>query len=419
MDVRLALWVLMVVSLFNYLDRQVVNILAEPIKHDLNLSDTQLGLLTGIAFALFYTLLGVPLARFADSPRSNRISLIAACLAVWSGMTFLCGLANSFAQLLLARVGVGIGEAGCTPAAHSLITDLTPRERHASALALFGIGAPVGGLLGMALGGVIADHYGWRSAFMILGAPGLLFAIFVWVRLREPRLFTVQARQGEGVLALSPPMSAGAAFGEVIRSKAFAHLAAAASFVAFLSYGKSVWQAVLFIRIHHLSPGQTGIWLGLTAGVGGMLGMYIGGRIADRMSSRRAGLVLAGPALGLGLGAPLLLAAYMHSDWRMALVLLFLPIVGASLWYGPTFSCVQRLVKPGARATAAAIMLFIVNVIGLGLGPLFFGMMSDFLTPWTGAQSLRWVLGGAALIGVVPAVFYWRAGRHLERELAD
>jgi len=264
---RWAMWLLLMVAVLNYLDRQILNILAEPIRKDLGLTDTQLGLLGGMAFALFNTVLGVPLARLADNPKTTRVGLIAGCLALWSAMTALCGLPQNFMQLLLARIGVGVGEAGCTPAAHSLITDMVPREKHASSIAFFGIGGPLGSLLGMILGGVISDLLGWRAAFMIVGAPGLLLALFLFAFLKEPRRVIKSATSAGAVT--SPALTLRKAVAEVASSRAYRYLAVAGCFSAFLTYGKSMWQAVLFIRIHGLSAGQTGVWLGAAAGAGG------------------------------------------------------------------------------------------------------------------------------------------------------
>jgi predicted MFS family arabinose efflux permease len=412
--VNAALWILMIVSFLNYVDRMVLNILAEPIKRDLGLSDTQLGLLTGLAFGLFYSTLALPLARLTDNQKTNRIGLIAVSMGVWSGMTMLCGMAQNFLQLFLSRVGIGIGEAGPIPAAHSLITDMVPRAKHASALAIFGLGAPLGGLVGLAAGGLIADAYGWRAAFWIAGAPGVLFALALPLFLKEPRRASSQAAQD--ARAAVPRVSVKEALAEVGTSKAYIYLVVAAAFVAFLSYGKAAWQAVLFIRVFGLTPGQAGLSLGLLGGIVGVLGTYLGGFLADRLGARRASLILAGPAIGLVLAAPLQVVGYLTADWRVALVLIVVPGLATGMFYGPTFSCVQRLVRPATRATAVAIMLFVVNVIGTGLGPLLFGIMSDVMASFAGKESLRWVLAGAAMLGFVPALFFWLAGRHLERE---
>lgn len=428
---RLVLWTLLFVYVLNFLDRQIVNILAELIKTDLGLSDTQIGLMTGLAFALFYTVLGIPIARYADNPKTSRTALISVSLAFWSGMTALCGLAQSFTQLLLARVGVGVGEAGCTPAAHSLISDTVPAEKRSSAIAFYGLGIPVGSLLGMAMGGLLADAYGWRVAFLIAGAPGVVMAIAVPFLIREPRRQRELSSAGQAIL-VNPP-GAGAAVPaatttvlptreallEILRSKAMVQLLIAAGLVAFLSYGKTVWATIFFIRTHGLSAGETGLFLGISAGLAAMIGTWAGGWMADRYGARDPRNIVTAPAMGLLLGAPILFFGYAAADWRLALVLIVLATVLNSFYYGPTYACVQSLVRPQARAMATAVMLFAQNLIGLGLGPLFFGMLSDALAPIAGDESVRWVLYGAAWLGVFPALFFWRARRHLGRELAQ
>ncbi|WP_310496482.1 MFS transporter, partial [Sandarakinorhabdus sp.] len=239
---RLLLWTLLLVYIFNFLDRQIVSILAEPIKRDLGLSDTQLGLMTGLAFALFYAVLGVPIARWADRPGSDRVGLIAASLVVWSGMTALCGLAQNFTQLLLARIGVGVGEAGCTPAAHSLITDAVPASRRATAIAFYGLGIPIGTLLGTIIGGSLADAFGWRRAFLVVGLPGVALALFVWFALRDPRKRLTAAQSA----AAPPRLAAMAALRQLAQSRAYLLIMLASGLVAFLSYGKGVWALIYF-----------------------------------------------------------------------------------------------------------------------------------------------------------------------------
>lgn len=414
---RLLLWTLLTVYVFNFLDRQIVTILAEPIKRDLGLSDTQLGLMTGLAFALFYAVLGIPIARYADRPHSNRVGLISASLVVWSAMTALCGVAQNFGQLLLARIGVGVGEAGCTPAAHSLISDMVPVERRASAIAFYGLGISIGSLVGMILGGFLADTIGWRRAFLFVGAPGVLLAAFVWFALRDPRRGSIAMALRARAPAV-PQLSARAALAEVFGSRAFVLLAIAGGLVAFLGYGKGVWAAIFFMRTHGLSTGETGLWLGLVAGVATLVGTWSGGWLADHFGRHDRRHMLTAPAIGLAVAAPMLFLAYDATDWRVALALLAVPTILNALYYGPTYAIVQQLVRPQARAMATAIMVFAQNLIGLGLGPLFFGMMSDYLKPMAGDESVRWVLYGAAWLGIIPACFFWRASLRLTAEMA-
>jgi MFS transporter, Spinster family, sphingosine-1-phosphate transporter len=414
-SVRLTLWVLLTVYVFNFIDRQIVNILAEPIARDLDLNDTQIGLMTGLAFALFYTVLGIPIARFADRPGTSRPRLIAVALAVWSGMTALCGLAQNFWQLLLARIGVGVGEAGCTPPAHSLISDMVPPEKRASALAFYSLGIPVGSLLGMVIGGLLADYLGWREAFVVVGLPGVVLALVVWFVLRDPRRSDVAAAMAGKRQPAALPL--GKAVGEVMRSRAFVLLVIAGSAASFLSYGKTTWTTIFFQRTHDLTAGQTGLWFGIIGGVGGIIGTWLGGYLADRFGAKNRRHVLSAPAIGMALAVPIAIAAYQAPSWPMALALIFLPQVFNSLYYGPCYSAAQGLVPLRARAIAAASLLFFQNLIGLGLGPLFFGMLSDWLQPTYGAESVRYVLYGAAVLGLVPAFFFWRCSLHLDAEL--
>ena len=414
-SVRVTLWILLIVYIFNFIDRQIVNILAEPIARDLGLSDTQIGLMTGLAFALFYTILGIPIARFADRGTTSRPKVIAIALAVWSAMTALCGLAQNFGQLLLARIGVGVGEAGCTPPAHSLISDMVPPERRSSALAFYSLGIPIGTLLGMIIGGTLADYVGWREAFVIVGLPGVALALLVWFVIKDPRQADAAAiLRGQNQPAALP---IGVALREVMLSRAFVLLLFAGSAAAFLSYGKTTWTTIFFQRTHGMSPGEVGLWFGLLGGVAGILGTWLGGYLADRFGAKNRRHVLSAPAIGMALAVPLAIAAYQAPTWPLALALLFLPTVFNSFYYGPTYSAAQGLVPIRARAIAAAALLFFQNLIGLGLGPLFFGMLSDWLQPAYGEESVRYVLYGAAVLGLVPAFFFWRCGLLLNAEL--
>ncbi len=414
-SVRVTLWILLIVYIFNFIDRQIVNILAEPIARDLGLNDTQIGLMTGLAFALFYTVLGIPIARFADRATTSRPKVIAAALAIWSAMTALCGLAQNFPQLLLARIGVGVGEAGCTPPAHSLISDIVPPEKRSSALAFYSLGIPVGTLMGMIIGGMLADFVGWREAFVIVGVPGVVLALVVWFVLKDPRHADAAAiLRGKNQPAALP---LGKALREVMGSRAFVLLLCAGSAASFLAYGKTTWTTIFFQRTHDLTPGQVGLWFGLIGGVGGILGTWLGGYLADRFGAINRRHVLSAPAIGMALAVPIALLAYQAPSWPLALVLLFIPTVFNSFYYGPTYSAAQGLVPLRARAIAAASLLFFQNLIGLGLGPLFFGMLSDLLQPAYGAESVRYVLYGAAFMGLVPAFFFWRCGLLLNEEL--
>lgn len=410
---RYAIGLLMAIYTVNFLDRQVVAILAEPIKRDLHLADWQIGMMSGFAFALFYSVLGVPIARAAE--HRSRPAIISAALVAWSGFTVLCGLAQNFAQLCLFRVAVGVGEAGCSPPAHSLIADYVPKARRASALAFYAMGSPVGSLLGMAMGGLVADRYGWRTAFFVAGAPGLVLAILALATLKETRV--------RAATTPAPP-----SFGEVMRILArkptFWLLALAAAFKSFITYGQTAFTASFLLRNHTeevariasgfglQSVGFLGIVLGLIAGGGGAISAMVGGIIADRAGARDPRLAMVAPALAMLVSVPVSIAAVMVDGAGLALGLMVVPALLNYFWYGPVYSTTQGIVPPQLRATAAAVLLFVVNLIGLGLGPLLIGLCSDAFAASLGpAEGVRWALVVAALVGLVAGSLFWLARR--------
>ncbi len=414
---KIMLFALLIVYILNFLDRQIINILAEPIKGELGLTDTQLGLLAGPAFAVFYAVLGIPIARYADNAKTNRVWLISVCLAVWSAMTALCGVAQNFVQLALARIGVGVGEAGCTPAAHSLIADSVPPEKRSSAIAFFGLGIPIGGLLGLIIGGVVNDQYGWRMALMLVGVPGILLAFLLPLLIRDPRRCADSVHFNTADSPVKAKLSIKDAVREVFASKAYLYVFIAASFTAFLSYGKGLWTISFFIRSHGLSTTEAGLAMAVALGISGIIGTWLGGKMADVFGKRDKRHILTMPAIGMAIAAPILFAGYWAEDWRIAVALLILPTILNSAYYGPAYGCVQGLVRPEARAIAASLVVFGQNLIGLGMGPLLFGMLSDWLQPMAGDESVRWVLYGAAWLGLIPAFFFWRASLRLNAEL--
>lgn len=420
--VRTLMWMLLIVYILNFLDRQILNILAEPIKAELGLSDTQLGLLAGPAFAVFYAVLGIPIARFADRASTNRVTLISISLAVWSLMTALCGMVGNFWQMLLARIGVGVGEAGCTPSAHSLIADSVPAERRSSAIAFFGLGVPIGSLLGLTIGGTVNDIYGWRVALFLVGAPGLLLALILPLLIKEPRspesrATALAAAQTPG--AVAAPQSTWSAISEAFSSRAFTWLFIAASVTAFLSYGKGLWTISFFIRSHGLSTTEAGLSMAVALGVAGVIGTWLGGKLADVFGKRDKQHLLTFPAIGMAVAAPILFLGYTVENWQVAVLLLIVPTILNAAYYGPTYACVQGLVRPQLRSVAASMVVFGQNLIGLGAGPLAFGMLSDYLQPMAGQESVRWVLYGAAWLGLIPAFCFWRASRRLNAELIN
>jgi predicted MFS family arabinose efflux permease len=365
---------LFAIYLLNYLDRQIVNILAEPIKQELGLADWQLGLMTGLAFAVFYTFLGIPLARRADRPTTNRARLITVCLVIWSGMTALCGLATNFAQLLLARIGVGIGEAGCSPAAHSLISDVVPKERRATAMSIYSMGIPLGKLIGMVIGGLVAQAVGWRAAFVLVGVPGLLLAALTWFTLPEPRTTAPPPPP-----STAPQASLAAMFRSLAPLRTFWWISLGGAFMGFVSYGQTAFLGSFFIRVHGLSVGEAGVLLGIALGAGGAVGTWLGGMVSDRAARRDVRANVLVPAVAAAFGGALFTLAVLRPATTPAVAVLAVGGVMNSVWYGPVFATVQGLVPPEQRATAAAVHLFVINLIGLGFGPLAFGALSDLL----------------------------------------
>jgi MFS family permease len=420
---RYVLIVLMVTYAFNMLDRQIVTILAEPIKRDLHLADWQLGAVTGLAFALFYTVLGIPVARLAD--RANRVTIIAGALAIWSAFTIACGFARSFPALLLMRIGVATGEAGCTPPAHSLITEYAPKEKRASALAFYSLGIPLGSLLGLAMGGLLADSLGWRTAFVLAGAPGLLLAVVVALTIKEPR------RSVAGIGAPTPTLSLRAAMAELRAKRSFWLVAAAGGFSSFVFYGHSAFYGSFFLRTHGealgrlgeqtgLGPiGFLGVTLGLLVGVGAGLGTWFGGFLADRAARSNVAGYARIPALATLVGAPAFALVMAPSSLELALALVLPAVLANGLTFGPAFAAVQTVARPEVRATAAAVLLFLVNIIGLGLGPLAIGALSDLLARQLGPEAgLRWSMALLASVMLIAAALFGLAARSLRQDEA-
>jgi len=408
---RYALGLLMVVYVSNFLDRQILAMLLQPIKQDLGLSDTQLGVLSGVAFALFYATLGMPLARWAD--KHNRVTLISVSIAIWSCMTALCGAAGNFWQLLAARIGVGVGEAGCSPPAHSLIADYFEPGVRARAMSIYSLGIPLGTCLGYLLGGWINELYSWRIAFFCVGMPGLVLAVLVRLTLREP-----PRGHSEGIETgdeEAPPVMA--VFRFLWQLKSFRHMALGTALLALGGYGAATWFPAFLMRTHGMSTGQIGSWLALIGGGSGVLGTLLGGYLGDKLGARDDRWYAWLPGLAIVLGIPFSIAALLSSSPFWTLVLLIPPSIAPAIHAGPVFSTVQRLAGLRMRAMAAAILFFIVNLIGLGLGPLVIGWVSDLLRGTYGDDSLRYTLLFGAGIGFWTAFHYLLSARTLREDL--
>lgn len=393
------LGLLVVVYTFNFLDRQIVTILAEPIKIDLGLNDTQIGLMTGLAFALFYTVLGIPIARLAD--RANRVTIISCALVIWSGMTALCGMAQNFSQLLAARVGVAVGEAGCTPPAHSLIADYYPPDQRASALSIYALGIPIGSIFGLLAGGWIAEFYGWRMAFLLVGIPGILLAILVKLSIIEPvrGMSDTARRQTQEQLPLAMTLKT------LLANRTMVHIAMGGALTSFVGYGLGQWLPAYFIRIHGMGLAETATYFGLVLGVASAIGTFLGGFLADRLGKRDIRFYAWLPAAGVLIAFPFYIFAMLSEQPYVAIAILVVPSLLNSLWLGPSFGTIQNLAPTRMRAIASAMVLFILNIIGLGLGPFFVGVLSDLLQDHYGLYSLRYA------ILIATGAYFW-AGAH-------
>jgi len=414
-------WLLCGVYTLSIMDRQLVAILVEPIRKEFALQDWHMGLLSGFAFAIFYTVLGVPLARLAD--RNNRVTIIGVSLLVWSAFTGLTGLARTFVHLLIARVGVAIGEAGCNPAAYSLIGDYFEARRRATALSIFHMGGYIGSFLGLLLGGWIGHTYGWRVAFLLVGLPGICVALLMKLTLRElPRGFSDPVR----VVAEPPPV------GQVVRAllakTSFRHLAFAAALHNFAVYGVGNWYAAFLMRSHGMNVAKAGTILAICTVIGGAAGTYFGGMLSDRLAARRhdSRYYLWVPALSLIIGFPLSQGVLLFEDTSIVIALLTPVVMCSAAYLAPSITATYGLVGIRERALASAVLLFIINLIGLGLGPLFAGLASDQLRQMflerglseaaALGEGLRWSLRIVVAANLWSAAHYFIATRTLRAQ---
>jgi MFS family permease len=388
--------VLMLVYIFNFLDRQIMSILAIPIKADLNLSDTQLGMLTGLAFAIFYTTLGIPVAWLAD--RAKRTWIIAGACAIWSVFTALCGTATNFWQLLLFRIGVGAGEAGGSPPSYSLISDYFTPERRGTALAIYSLGVPVGSALGTALGGFVAAEYGWRVAFFSVGVPGVLLALLLLIVVREPK------RGGMDVLAPgaeahppSPPLLQ--AVGSFFSNRTLLLTALSSGLSAFVGYAMLVWPPQYLSRVQGMSLQEIGFYYAVVTGFTSAVGTFGAGWLVDKFGRRNPRAYAYVPAAAFAISLPFYFGFLFAPNWQTSLAFLAVPSLMNNMYLAPALAVVQNAVRPGQRTVSGALLLFVLNLIGLGGGPVYVGMVSDSLAGEYGVRSLQY-----GLLALVPFV---------------
>ncbi len=406
----LVVGVLAVAYTFNFLDRQFLSVLAEPVKRDLHLTDTQLGLLTGLMFALFYTAFGIPVAALAD--RSNRVRIIAVACGLWSLCTAACGFAGGFVTLAAARIGVGVGEAGGSPPSYSIISDYFPPRRRGVALALYSLGVPFGTLFGAASGGWIAANFGWRAAFITLGVVGLALAPAVLLIVREPR----RGRLDPGFAAGAPRASVLSAATAFVRRPALGFTALSAGLTAFVGYALLNWTPAFLMREKGMSLTEIAVWYSTVSGLTTAVGTWLSGFLIDRLGKRRPAAYALVPGVAVLLAAPFLPAVIHAHGWRTALAFVIGPSVLLIAYLPAALAVIQNGVAPAQRAVSGSILLFVLNLIGLGGGPLFVGVLSDHYKPRLGQHALSAALMDLLPVYVLAFLSQLAAAWFLERE---
>ena len=403
--------VLAIVYMFNFVDRQILSILLPAIRDEFQVGDTILGLLVGPAFALFYVTLGIPIAQLAD--RVNRRNLIAVAVAIWSGMTALSGLAANVWHLALARIGVGIGEAGCSPPAHSMISDLYPPERRSSAMGFYTLGISAGIMLAYLAGGWVAQNIGWREAFFIVGIPGLLLALVVRFTLTEPQRGVSEQRLDSGT---RPKLLIVMQF--LLARRSFLYMAVAAGLSSFVGYSIVNFFPSFMVRSFAVDVATLGLWLGLIYGLAGGFGFFIGGYIADHIGRGGHRRALSFIALATIVTGVFNIAVFLATAVTACLVLLVIPAITSNFYLAPVLSQTQSLVSLRMRAVASSLVLLIINVIGLALGPPVTGFISDVLEPGYGDESMRYsLLLVSSILLPLAAWCYYQAGKSIDNDL--
>ncbi len=406
------LFILVVVYTFNFIDRQIVGILAVPIKADLGLSDTQLGLMGGLAFALFYTGLGIPVALLAD--RISRTWIMTAALAIWSAMTAASGLATNFWQLFAARLGVGVGEAGGVAPAYSLISDFFPPDQRARALSVYSFGIPIGSAIGIVFGGVIASLINWRYAFFIVGLAGIILAPIFRLTIKEPPRGRFDRERAK---AVAPGLK------EILvtlsRKRSFWLLSLGASCSSMMGYGVFFWLPSFFVRSYGITLLHASLFYGAVLLVGGLAGIWAGGWLGDRFGHQNHAQYARIPAIAFIATVPFYVLAILSPTLTIGFVVLLVPTALGLVWLGPVISAIQHVVRPDMRATASAIFLFINNLIGIGLGTYAIGALSDSLAARFGDDSLRYSILAGTGFYILAALFFFQAARWLQRDWED
>ena len=354
----------------SFLDRVIISTVGPAVISELRLSDTQFGLLSGPAFAIFYVAFGIPIARAAE--RSSRINIISICIALWSIMTALCGVTTAFWQLAIFRMGVGVGEGGCSPAAHSLLSDHYRSSKRATALGVYSAGVPFGIMLGAIVGGWIADAFNWRMAFIVLGLPGLVLALLAKLTLREPG-----RGHAEGLTPPADAPSLGAVFKRLATNRTVVLLVLGMVCANFAGSSMASFTQTYLVRAFHLTMATVGLLYGVVVGTVGVFGMIMGGLIADNAGKKDIRWYAWAPALGCSVAFPIYLLAFSQHTAIASVSFIFIGYLMMSFYFAPTFAVVQNLVEPRMRASASALLFLAINTMGQGVGPVFMGFISD------------------------------------------
>lgn len=402
---------LTLVYVFNFVDRQLLVTLQESIKKELNLSDTQLGLLSGFTFAIFYVTMGIPVARLAD--KGNRKNIVAISLSIWSAMTALSGLAGNFIQLLLARIGVGVGEAGGSPPAHAMISDYFPPQKRSTALSIYSAGIYFGILIGFLMGGYLNQQLGWRNAFLVLGIPGVVFSLVFYITVKEPRRGATDGGSNKTI----ETHSFSVVMKRLYTTKTFMYLAIGAALHVFCIYGLLNWANSFLVRLHGMTKLDAGRSLGLVLGIGGAFGSFGGGWLTDYFGKKNTRLYLAIPAYAIILSILFAAVGLLIPGNFLSILCIGFCASLQSAYLGPSLAVTHSLVPASMRAVASAIFFLAINLIGLGLGPLTVGFLSDLLKPSLGNESLRWAMSSIIIVGIIATSLFFVAAGKLEWDL--